>query len=291
MQTLTGYDPLCLNKNFCTGFKGTFWLICSLQYEYSFLCLAMEGRGCQPLWMPLGLSNYKMSVACYVGGGAELLREEFVFCVRTRTEKGVEKKKSKDYQEFMEECRTSLMERHFTQREFQSMREADCLHGEKQNNTTPSPAPRLPLPPHSIDMHSWPGRCKNRLAVPELEMVTECRLQLLGFWVLSDTSKPGSKQMGKTGEGHQVGALRTGAKDHGWSLLVDPWEPRPGQGQALWQQELWAEMGNAALCSSCHANKSVRAQGNMLELDTTPDYYGCNSDDVKEPDLPVSVRP
>lgn len=45
-------------------------------------------------------------------------------------------------------------------------------------------------------------------------------------------------------------------------------------------------MGNAALCSSCHANKSVRAQGNMLELDTTPDYYGCNSDDVKEPDLP-----
>lgn len=50
-------------------------------------------------------------------------------------------------------------------------------------------------------------------------------------------------------------------------------------------------MGNAALCSSCHANKSVRAQGNMLELDTTPDYYGCNSDDVKEPDLPVSVRP
>ncbi|XP_076789344.1 ankyrin-2 isoform X3 [Arvicanthis niloticus] len=45
-------------------------------------------------------------------------------------------------------------------------------------------------------------------------------------------------------------------------------------------------MGNAALCSSCHSNKSVRAQGNMLELDTTPDYYGCNSDDVKEPDLP-----
>ena len=50
-------------------------------------------------------------------------------------------------------------------------------------------------------------------------------------------------------------------------------------------------MGNAALCSSCHAAKSVRAQGNMLELDTTPDYYGCNSDDVKEPDLLVSVRP
>lgn len=29
----------------------------------------------------------------------------------------------------------------------------------------------------------------------------------------------------------------------------------------------------------------------MLELDTTPDYYGCNSDGVKEPDLLVSVRP
>ncbi|XP_076431071.1 ankyrin-2 isoform X33 [Peromyscus maniculatus bairdii] len=42
-------------------------------------------------------------------------------------------------------------------------------------------------------------------------------------------------------------------------------------------------MGNAALCQSCHANKSVRAQGNMLELDATPDYYGCNSDHAKEP--------
>ncbi|XP_072873664.1 ankyrin-2 isoform X12 [Chlorocebus sabaeus] len=42
-------------------------------------------------------------------------------------------------------------------------------------------------------------------------------------------------------------------------------------------------MGNAALCSSCHADKSIRAQGNMQELDKTPDYYGCNSEDVKEP--------
>lgn len=52
-----------------------------------------------------------------------------------------------------------------------------------KNKTTPPP-PRLPLgltPPHSIDMHSWPGRCKNRLAAPELEMVTEGSLQLLGF--------------------------------------------------------------------------------------------------------------
>ncbi|XP_053423827.1 ankyrin-2 isoform X2 [Nycticebus coucang] len=42
-------------------------------------------------------------------------------------------------------------------------------------------------------------------------------------------------------------------------------------------------MGNAALCSSCHAEKSIRAQGNMQELDKTPDYYGCNSEDAKEP--------
>ncbi|XP_062964883.1 ankyrin-2 isoform X1 [Cynocephalus volans] len=41
-------------------------------------------------------------------------------------------------------------------------------------------------------------------------------------------------------------------------------------------------MGNAALCSSCHADKSIRAQGNMQELDKTPDYYGYNSEDIKE---------
>ncbi|XP_041615859.1 ankyrin-2 isoform X50 [Vulpes lagopus] len=41
-------------------------------------------------------------------------------------------------------------------------------------------------------------------------------------------------------------------------------------------------MGNAALCPSCHADKSVRAQGHMQELDKTPDYYGCNSEDTKE---------
>lgn len=58
---------------------------------------------------------------------------------------------------------------------------AGCSQGEKQNNTAPSPALSQLTPPHSIDMHSWPGRCKNRLAEPELEMVTECSLQLLGF--------------------------------------------------------------------------------------------------------------
>ncbi|XP_069315197.1 ankyrin-2 isoform X1 [Eulemur rufifrons] len=42
-------------------------------------------------------------------------------------------------------------------------------------------------------------------------------------------------------------------------------------------------MGNAALCSSCHAEKSLRAQGHMQESEKTPDYYGCSSEDVQEP--------
>nr|XP_036857037.1 ankyrin-2 isoform X4 [Manis javanica] len=41
-------------------------------------------------------------------------------------------------------------------------------------------------------------------------------------------------------------------------------------------------MGNAALCPSCHAVKSVRAQGHMQELDRTPDYYGCNSENTTD---------
>lgn len=41
-------------------------------------------------------------------------------------------------------------------------------------------------------------------------------------------------------------------------------------------------MGNAALCPSCHADKSLRAQGHWQELDRTPDYYGCDSEDAKE---------
>lgn len=146
----------------------------------------MKGRGSRPLWMPRGLSHYKIIVVCYVSGAKSL--REFVFCVSTRTQR---KKKSKDYQEFIEECKTSHMERRFTQQGLQPMCEAGCLHGEKQNNAArPLPCSRSAPPPHSIDMHSWPGRCKNRPAVPELEMVTECGLQLLGFWVLSDTSKP-----------------------------------------------------------------------------------------------------
>ncbi|XP_036159158.1 ankyrin-2 isoform X28 [Myotis myotis] len=41
-------------------------------------------------------------------------------------------------------------------------------------------------------------------------------------------------------------------------------------------------MGNAALCPSCHAGKSVKAQGHVQEADRAPDYYGCLSEDAPE---------
>ncbi|XP_074128733.1 ankyrin-2 isoform X7 [Sminthopsis crassicaudata] len=41
-------------------------------------------------------------------------------------------------------------------------------------------------------------------------------------------------------------------------------------------------MGNAALCQSCHTKKSIKAQGNMQELDRTPDYCGYNCENVRE---------
>lgn len=52
-----------------------------------------------------------------------------------------------------------------------------------------------------------------------------------------------------------------------------------------------AEMGNAALCPSCHAEKSVQAQGHLQELDRTPDYYGYHSEEALEPGGLVSSRP
>ncbi|XP_054573050.1 ankyrin-2 isoform X1 [Eptesicus fuscus] len=41
-------------------------------------------------------------------------------------------------------------------------------------------------------------------------------------------------------------------------------------------------MGNAALCPSCHASKSVKAPGHWQEADRAPDYYGCPSEDAPE---------
>ncbi|XP_037249527.1 ankyrin-2 isoform X24 [Falco rusticolus] len=43
-------------------------------------------------------------------------------------------------------------------------------------------------------------------------------------------------------------------------------------------------MGNAPICQSCHSDKGLRAQGNIQDLDKTPDYYGCNSEASKEPE-------
>eukprot|EP00075_Anas_platyrhynchos_P023093 XP_027312346.1 ankyrin-2 isoform X24 [Anas platyrhynchos] len=45
-------------------------------------------------------------------------------------------------------------------------------------------------------------------------------------------------------------------------------------------------MGNAPLCQSCHSDKGVRAPGNLQDLDKIPDYYGCNSEESKEPQAP-----
>ncbi|XP_023565863.1 ankyrin-2 isoform X5 [Octodon degus] len=45
-------------------------------------------------------------------------------------------------------------------------------------------------------------------------------------------------------------------------------------------------MGNTALCTSCHSEKSVRAQGHMQELDKTPEDYGGDGEDTREPGAP-----
>ncbi|XP_050799927.1 ankyrin-2 isoform X20 [Gopherus flavomarginatus] len=43
-------------------------------------------------------------------------------------------------------------------------------------------------------------------------------------------------------------------------------------------------MGNAPVCQSCHTGKSIRAQGNIEDLDKIPDYYGCNNEESKDPE-------
>ncbi|XP_064509885.1 ankyrin-2 isoform X43 [Pseudopipra pipra] len=44
-------------------------------------------------------------------------------------------------------------------------------------------------------------------------------------------------------------------------------------------------MGNAPICQACHSEKGLRAQGNIQELDKTPDYYGFNSEESKDPEV------
>ncbi|KAM6401698.1 ankyrin-2 isoform 11-T11 [Pluvialis apricaria] len=43
-------------------------------------------------------------------------------------------------------------------------------------------------------------------------------------------------------------------------------------------------MGNAPICQACHSGKGLRTQGNIQDLDKTPDYYGCNSEESKDPE-------
>ncbi|XP_058694903.1 ankyrin-2 isoform X16 [Poecile atricapillus] len=43
-------------------------------------------------------------------------------------------------------------------------------------------------------------------------------------------------------------------------------------------------MGNAPVCQACHSEKGLRTQGNIQDLDKTPDYYGYNSEESKEPE-------
>ncbi|XP_068260435.1 ankyrin-2 isoform X6 [Nyctibius grandis] len=43
-------------------------------------------------------------------------------------------------------------------------------------------------------------------------------------------------------------------------------------------------MGNAPICQACHSEKGLRTPGNIQDLDKTPDYYGCNSEESKEPE-------
>ncbi|XP_042652591.1 ankyrin-2 isoform X37 [Tyto alba] len=43
-------------------------------------------------------------------------------------------------------------------------------------------------------------------------------------------------------------------------------------------------MGNAPICQACHSDKGLRTQGNIPDLDKTPDYYGCNSEESKGPE-------
>lgn len=48
------------------------------------------------------------------------------------------------------------------------------------------------------------------------------------------------------------------------------------------------DMGNAPICQACHSEKGLRTHGNIQDLDKTPDYYGYNSEESKEPEALVS---
>lgn len=66
--------------------------------------------------------------------------------------------------------------------------------------------------------------------------------------------------------------------------------PSAGGGDGPTDPEPCREMGNASLCPSCHAGKSVKAQGHLQEADRAPDYYGCPSEDAPELGARVSAE-
>lgn len=124
-----------------------------------------------------------------------------------------------------------------------------------------------PPQPNSIYMHSWPGRCKNsrqRLNWKWSPTAACSCCRGFGFSVPPVLPRP---RLSRRSAGHPL--RREGSP-----------ACRRGRGPA---------MGNAPLCQSCHSDKGVRAPGNLQDLDKTPDYYGCNSEESKDPQAPVSL--
>ncbi|XP_010001158.1 PREDICTED: ankyrin-2 [Chaetura pelagica] len=108
-------------------------------------------------------------------------------------------------------------------------------------------------------------------------MVAACCLQLLGFRVLCDT--------GGLGEGSL--ARVAGERSPGGILLLAVQVPGTLCGVRailLVGVSRRRAMGNAPICQACHSEKGLRAQGNIQDLDKTPDYYGCNSEESKDPE-------
>lgn len=173
----------------------------------------------------------------------------------------------------------SLVCGHFAQQELKSMCKTACSHGEKQN-TTPSPdLPSLTAPLTPLTCIA--GLVGVKIDWQRLNWSGHSMQPAVAGVLSSDTSQTASR-WGAPVKGVQ-GADR-GPPGHwrqsGESKDTPPHSRRPR-----------AEMGNAALCPSCHAEKSVQAQGHLQELDRTPDYYGYHSEEALEPGGQVSSRP
>lgn len=156
----------------------------------------------QATWVPLVFSNHRVTFSCYANQ-ARLLTD-LVLSVSGETGE------SEDCKECFQWC-TVLVCTDILHSRHWSPRVSGLFAQWKTKQHGPSPG--LRAPPRPIDMHSWPGRCKNSLAGPELEMVTECSPQLLGFWVLPDTSPPAD---GEAWRGARRGAEPRSSGASGW---------------------------------------------------------------------------